>query len=111
MRKCIGLVGCGNWGKNILRDLIALQVEVYVFVQTEEVRTEALRLGAIDAFIGLTEMANKVDGFIVATPTSTHADVVEQLLSYNKPIFVEKPLTSDIHRARRLIQHGNNKIF
>jgi len=26
----IGLVGCGNWGKNILRDLIALHWKVNV---------------------------------------------------------------------------------
>lgn len=111
MRKCIGLVGCGHWGKNILRDLLALHVDVFVFVLTEKARNEAMQLGASEAYIGLTEMVSQIDGFIVATPTSTHADVVDQLLSYNKPIFVEKPLTSDIRRARQLMKHGKGQIF
>ncbi len=111
MRKCIGLIGCGQWGKNILRDLLTLQAKVFVFVRTEQTKNEALQLGASGAFIGLTEIAQKVDGFIVATPTSTHADVLDQLLSYDKPIFIEKPLTSDIHRARQLLAHGKGKIF
>lgn len=111
MRKCIGLVGCGHWGKNILRDLIALDVDVLVFVLTEKARDEALQLGAREAYIGITDIAKKVDGLIVATPTVTHADVLEQLLPYNKPIFVEKPLTSDVHRARQLMQSGKGKIF
>lgn len=111
MRKCIGLVGCGHWGKNILRDLIALDVDVVVFVLTEKARDQALQLGAKEAYIGLADIAENVDGFIVATPTVTHADVLDQLLPYNKPIFVEKPLTSDVQRAHHLMQSGKGKIF
>lgn len=111
MRKSIGLVGCGHWGKNILRDLLILEVDVFVFVLTEKARDQALQLGAKKAYIGITDIAKKVDGFIVATPTVTHADVLEQLLPFNKPIFVEKPLTSDVQRARQLMQYGKDKIF
>ncbi len=111
MRKRIGLIGCGGWGKYILRDLLALQAEVFVFVLSEKARDEALQLGATEAYIGLTETIKQVDGFIVATPTSTHADVIAQILPYDKPIFVEKPLTHDIHRARQLMHNGKDKIF
>ncbi len=42
----IGLVGCGNWGRLILRDLLALGCEVAVAVPSEESRAAARDGGA-----------------------------------------------------------------
>lgn len=38
----------------------------------------------------------KYDGFVVATPTSTHLPMLKTLFGYQKPILVEKPLTTDL---------------
>lgn len=111
MKNRIGLIGCGLWGKNILRDLLALNAEVLVVATSEKSRDEAVQQGASGAYSDLKDIANRVAGFVVATPTSTHADVLDQLLIYNKPIFVEKPLTDDVYRARRLLRYGKGKIF
>jgi predicted dehydrogenase len=52
-----------------------------------------------------------VDGFIVATPTSTHAVVIEDLLGSGRPIFVEKPLADSADAARRLVAVAGERIF
>lgn len=43
-----------------------------------------------------------VDGYVVAVPTSIHADVVTELAGRDRPVFVEKPMTADADSARRL---------
>ena len=40
----------------------------------------------------LEEAISKAQAFIVATPTSTHFDIVNTLLGHNKHIFVRNPL-------------------
>jgi predicted dehydrogenase len=105
------LVGCGRWGRLILRDLVALGARVEVAAPSAVSREAALAAGAACAFSSPSEIPGTVDGFIVATPTATHAEVVESLLSYGVPIFVEKPLTPSVEAARRLVRLAGERIF
>jgi predicted dehydrogenase len=52
-----------------------------------------------------------VDGVVVVTPTTTHADVIESVLPRGVPIFCEKPLCHDPVRARRLAVAGQGRVF
>jgi predicted dehydrogenase len=52
-----------------------------------------------------------VDGIVVATPTSTHAEVVEAALGHGVPVFVEKPLCADAAQAVRLSELGQDRLF
>lgn len=52
-----------------------------------------------------------VDGIIVATPTASHADVIESVLDRGVPIFAEKPLTNNSGRARALNDIAGDRIF
>lgn len=65
---------------------------------------------------GATEIADavgalRVDGVVVATPTSTHAEVVEEALALGVPVYVEKPLTADLASARRLAELAPERLF
>lgn len=40
-------------------------------------------------------------GVIIATPTSTHLEMMEYFLKYRKPILCEKPFTTDIDKLDR----------
>ena len=44
----------------------------------------------------------KVDGVIICTPTSTHAEYVISCSKYVKNIFVEKPLASNLKETIKL---------
>jgi predicted dehydrogenase len=70
----------------------------------------ALALGAHSAQSNLSAL-DQMDGFVVATPTVAHAEVIEQLVPTRRPIFVEKPMTADIGSARRLTAAAENRLF
>ena len=109
-RPAIGLVGCGVWGRNILRDLRALGAIVFVADPCSESRERALALGA-EAAVESPEALPDLDGLIVASPATTHARVIESLLARGVPVFAEKPLTTDVASARRLVELGRDLLF
>jgi len=106
----IGLVGCGRWGKHILRDLLSLGAEVRVTCLSEATAAEARKAGAHDAGTTLP-VSGAVDAYVVATPTATHAVVLDGLVGTGRPIFVEKPMTADVASARRLAKAAPSTLF
>ncbi|HEY7705197.1 MAG TPA: Gfo/Idh/MocA family oxidoreductase [Acidimicrobiia bacterium] len=96
----IGLVGCGTWGKHILRDLVGLGCQVEVVARSEASRSRAGSGGA-HSIVGSIEELTAPDGVVVAVPTSVHAEVLDEVSELGVPIFVEKPLTNDPVVAQR----------
>lgn len=106
----VGLVGCGRWGRLILRDLKTLGCHVAVVAHGPASRENAAAGGAdeiVDAIADLPE----VDGAVVATPTITHAETILKLLLRKIPVFCEKPLTSDVEAARTVVRQGGERVF
>lgn len=110
MALTICLIGCGKWGRNILRDLIEIGVSVVVVDAEPMVLQEIASTHQVTTASSLEDLPS-VDGFVVATPASTHADVIQQILPFRLPIFVEKPLTTDLQDARALERDGDGLIF
>ncbi len=106
----IGLIGCGRWGKLILRDLLSLGTEVSVCAPSEATRAEALARGAASAHADLASLPD-ADGYVVAPPTVLHAEITEALIPRGRPIFVEKPLTADPASAARIAQAAPDRVF
>lgn len=106
----VGLAGCGRWGRHILRDLRSLGCEVAVATKSEANRRRAGEGGA-SLVVGSVEELPEADGFVVATPTVTHAEVVGKLLARGVPVFCEKPLTDDRRSAERLAREGAGRLF
>ncbi len=44
--------------------------------------------------------------FIVATPTDTHIEILENLKAYDLPILCEKPITKNLGDLKRLLNSG-----
>lgn len=110
-RAHVGLVGCGRWGRHILRDLKKIGCEVTVAGKSAESKRNAQALYADRIVNNIDEFARDLDGYVVASPTESHLDAVEALLPRDKPIFVEKPLSSDLGRARRLPENARERVF
>lgn len=106
----VGLVGCGRWGRHILRDLLSLGAEVRVTCLSETTAALALGAGAREAGRALPD-PETTDAYVVATPTATHATVLEALLPTGRPIYVEKPMTADAASARRLADAAPSTLF
>jgi predicted dehydrogenase len=106
----VALLGCGRWGRHILRDLHALGCEVPVVARSEESRERA-RAGEAEAIVPDIASLGQVDGVVISTPTATHAEVVGEALELGVPVFVEKPLTNDVASARRLAEAAPDHLF
>jgi predicted dehydrogenase len=106
----IGLAGCGRWGKLILRDLRELGAEVAVAAPSEATRKAALEAGAVSVH-AYSEALPDCDGYVVAVPTIRHAEVTRGLLSRNKPIYVEKPLTARLEDALEIVADAPDRVF
>src|SRR5215211_7399511 len=105
----IGLVGCGKWGRLILRDLLSLGATVSV-VAFGESASHAAGAGASAVVANVGDLPS-VEGIVVASPTATHADVIEALLPRGVPIYCEKPLCDDDVKARRLATAAPTRLF
>ncbi len=99
----IGLLGAGRIGKVHAQAVERTQQTRLVAVAdaiAEPASEVAERYGAevrsIEAIIG----ADDVDAVIIATPTDTHADLIEQAARAGKAIFCEKPIDLDVARVR-----------
>lgn len=108
------LIGCGRWGANILRDLRDIGVEVVVVDTDDQTRSLAIRGGAVaavPAWPDKNHSPDSVQAFVVATPASTHFEVINSLADFGVPVFSEKPLTTDLQQARLLIDRLGDRLF
>jgi predicted dehydrogenase len=106
----IGLIGCGRWGRHILRDLAALGAEVTVVARSPESRQRA-RDGGANRIVAELDALPALDGIVVATPTSLHAETVEAVLDRGVAVFVEKPLSTDPLTALRIAAAAPDRVF
>lgn len=106
----VALVGCGRWGGHILRDLRTLGCDVPVVARSADSRARAEQGGAAGIVSDIQSLP-AVQGAVVATSSSSHADVAEELLERSIPIFVEKPMTMDLPSAQRLAREAADRVF
>jgi predicted dehydrogenase len=102
--KKIGLIGCGRWGKFILRDLLTMGCNVVVLALSVGTAKTAKEEGAnkvVTNYLALFE--EQCDGFVIASPTNTHLQVIKELLVTGKPIFTEKPLSNNVSETKSLL--------
>lgn len=107
----IGLVGCGNWGKNILRDLLSLDCRVHVADHGSDQRNRALEMGA-RSVVRASQQLPDCAGYVLAVPIAELAKEARALLPRGVPIFSEKTLCPTMADADSLGRAGaGGKIF
>jgi predicted dehydrogenase len=100
------LLGLGRWGVNILRNLNALPIELFVAEAGDKQLEPARKLG-----IPLERLAadykkliGAMDGVVIATPAQSHFTLAKEFLEAGKDVFVEKPLALANDEARQLAE-------
>ena len=106
----IALLGCGPWGRLILRDLIELGVGVDVWSHGAESRVYASLHGAHRVYDNIDDLPVP-DGFVISTNTTSHAAMIDAVAGVGVPIFVEKPLCVDPDDAKRFAEQLNGQLF
>lgn len=107
----VALLGCGKWGKFVLRDLKKLGARVVVVARSPESAERAKALGADEVFDSAERLPRNLDGVVITTPTDQHANSIHSVLSLGVPIFVEKVMTHDVQLAREIVQIAGDRVF
>ncbi len=101
----VAVIGCGYWGKNLVRNFAQLGALAMVADVTEPGRETARKL-APDLPV-VAEMAqvwaSDIPGVVIATPAETHYDLAKTALLAGKDVFVEKPLALQYDQAAELV--------
>ena len=96
----IGMIGLGNWGKNIYRNLESLNVlkKVYDSSKKNLLKTVKLKKKIVNNADEII-LSKDIDSVVIASPADTHKEyIIKSLLNY-KNVFVEKPLCLSLEDA------------
>jgi predicted dehydrogenase len=111
---CIGVIGCGYWGPNLVRNFNQLPTSgVKYCCDLEEGRLKHMRalypnLKVTTRYEDLIEDP-EVDAVAIATPVSQHFPLAQACLAGGKHVLVEKPLTGRISEAEKLVSLAEEK--
>jgi UDP-2-acetamido-3-amino-2,3-dideoxy-glucuronate N-acetyltransferase len=108
----IAVIGCGYWGKNLVRVFSELGALSCV-CDTDVARFDAITFkGKRPPFTDKLEevLADpNIPAVSVATPAATHYDVVRRCLEAGKDVLVEKPLALTAEQGEALVKLAEQK--
>jgi len=101
----IAVIGCGYWGRNLVRNFHALGALAAVADATEVGQAKARELApGVSVFSDVEALFTHadIDGVVLATPAVTHALLGIAALAAGKHLFIEKPMALSLLEGRRL---------
>lgn len=112
----IAVVGCGMWGRNIVRNFYNLNVLDTVCDIDEENRKKVLeQYPGVKVTADFNEIINnkEITAVAVVTPSHTHYKLVKAVLESGKHVYVEKPISTVAQEARDLseLAHAKNLVL
>lgn len=104
----VGVVGCGYWGPNLIRNFIELPSSDLIFV-ADLIEGRLSHIKNLYPRIAITKdysdlLTDGVEAVVVATPPSTHFIVAKDCLEHGLHVMVEKPMTLNSSQAETLIE-------
>ena len=106
----IALIGCGNWGKNIARDLHQMGFLACIHDSNFKL-SEKLSYDYTLPTLKLHEIFEdqNINAIVIASPAITHKDLAIEALENNKDVFIEKPFCLSLPDAQKLSQLAKSK--
>ncbi len=103
----IGIIGCGYWGPNLIRNFI--EAPKSKLVSVADLRTERLKyihtsypqVKTITNYQDFYDM--ELDAVVVATPPATHYEIAKDLMEHGLHVMIEKPMTLRSEHAQALV--------
>lgn len=108
----VAVIGCGLWGKNLIRNFSNLQVlEAICDTNKERLTFIKKEYRKVKAYLSLEEVLNdpNVNAVAIATPSETHYEIGMQCLRAHKHVYVEKPIATTSAQAFELNEVANSE--
>ncbi|MBZ0166361.1 MAG: Gfo/Idh/MocA family oxidoreductase [Candidatus Omnitrophica bacterium] len=104
----IGLIGCGYWGPNLLRNFMDCpDAQVFAVADLDEERLAYVREKHPDVHTtkDYQDLFNPgVDAIVIATQPRTHYRLAKEALLQGKHVLIEKPLAQSVIEAEELVR-------
>lgn len=107
MSRNVAVIGCGYWGKNLVRNFAELGAlhticdsNPETLRQFETLYPDANRQTSLELVLA----NNEIRGVVVSTPARLHYSMAKQVLLANKDVLVEKPFTLESAEAQELVE-------
>lgn len=99
--KNVAVIGCGYWGKNLVRNFAQLGVLRVICDENNEILEDFKKQFGVEGVADFKKVLAMPDvqAVVVATPASTHASLALEILAAGKDVFIEKPLALTIKDA------------
>ncbi|RXZ02209.1 Gfo/Idh/MocA family protein [Fictibacillus sp. S7] len=109
-----GVIGCGYWGPNIIRNIDALpNVELAYIADLDSNQLESIKkkFPYVNTTTNYRDIIKdpSIDLVYIVTPVSTHYSFAKEALVSGKHVFVEKPLTDGSKTSLELCQLAESK--
>jgi len=105
----IGVIGCGYWGPNLLRNFAENEAaQLRLICDLDDARLAAMgrRYPAARTTNDYQNLLadSGLDAVAIVTPVATHFQIAKEALLAGKHVLVEKPLTATTREAEELIE-------
>lgn len=110
----IGVIGCGQWGPNHVRNFSnSPNSEVVAAADLDSNRLKQIvkqhpNITMEKNYIRLLERED-IDGIVVATPTRSHHKITKDALEAGKHVLCEKPLCQTVEEGEELVELAQKK--
>lgn len=108
MSSCkIAVTGTGYWGKNLVRNFYSLNALAAICDSNPDTLASFQKqYSGIEGVLSFDALLKKpeIQGVVLATPAVTHYALTKQALLAGKDVFVEKPLSLNVHEGEELVK-------
>ena len=108
----IAVIGCGVWGRNIVRNFYNLNaLDTVCDIDEENLKKVTEQYPGVNITKDFHDIINNkaITGVVVVTPSHTHYKMVKAMLEAGKHVYVEKPISTVAQEAKDLTELANDK--
>ncbi len=100
----VAVIGCGHWGKNLVRNFHGLGALAAVHDPNAPVAEKYAAEYGVSALNYDEILSNSdIDGVVIAAPAELHVDLAQKAIAAGKHIYVEKPLALTVPEAEKVV--------
>ncbi len=108
----IAVIGCGLWGRNIVRNFYNLGVlDTVCDFDDENLKQVTSQYDGVKTTKDSSDILNnpEITAVAVVTPSHTHYKLVKSMLEAGKNVYVEKPISTVADEAKELTELARKK--
>lgn len=110
----VGVIGCGYWGPNLIRnfyDLLGEDMCAVADVKSDRLESVGSTYPHLYTSTNPDDILEEggIDAVSIATPVHTHYDLARKAIENQKHVLVEKPMTHSVETSQHLVELADEK--